>query len=426
VTDVLWIAGVVFLIFPGAILWRLPSVGRLDLPARLAIAFAGGIAIVTALLYLYTFIHIPWTRFTVGVPLLAIGASVILRRADGEGSGSLRSFPFASLRVRMTNLVILIFVALTVYGVATARETCGDLIYFWGPKGQAFHYAGTIDANFLGFRDYYLMHSDYPPLLPLLYAWGSLVAHRFSWWGALFLMPVLLLATALGFRGIARAAIGDQRAGWYAALLTAILGYGFAIGMVGGAADPLLLLFEVIAIAALTFGGEQRDFQILAAIALATVAFTKVEGAVFVFIVVIAYAITTRHLLRAIVIPLPAAILLVSWIFFAWRHHLIDSYAMARGSLHLDSLQSVLGTTLRQASYKVAYVPWLATLAPLILRRSLRRSILPLLVAAGTILSTLFYYLHAGNPSWWIEASAQRVLLTPLACLVVATAAASE
>jgi len=310
--------------------------------------------------------------------------------------------------------LIAAFVLLTIYGVATARETCGDLIYFWGPKGQQFHYAGSIDAGFLGSGDYVLMHSDYPPLLPLLYAWASLVAHRFSWWGALFLMPIFLLATAFAFRGLARNE-------WYAALLTAILGYGFAIGMVGGAADPLLLLFEVIAVAALTF-----DFEILAVVMLAAVALTKVEGAVFVAVVAFAYLITRRKLLKSILIPLPAAILLATWIWFSWRNHLIDAYGLARGSMHLELLRPVTSATLRQASYKVAYVPWLATLLPVAIGRNRRRAFLPLIVAIGTIASALFYYLHSASPSWWIEASAQRVLLTPLACLVVAAAAASE
>ncbi|MDQ6799238.1 MAG: hypothetical protein M3041_00210 [Acidobacteriota bacterium] len=402
-SDVLWIAAVIFLAFPGAIVWRLRSIRSLDLPARLSIALATGIAIVVAILYLYNFVHVPWTRTTVGVPLLGIGVWALFNRVERSES-----------RFAISTALIAIFVALTIYGVATARETCGDLIYFWGPKGQHFHYAGSIDANFLGFRDYYLMHSDYPPLLPLLYAWASLMAHRFSWWGALFLMPIFLAATAFSFRGI-------TRKGWYAFLLTAILGYGFAIGMVGGAADPLLLLLEVIALAALTF-----DLEILAAVMLPAVALTKVEGAVFVAMTAFAYLITRRKLLKSILIPLPAAVFLSTWIFFASRNHLIDAYGMARGSLHLDLLGNVTGATLRQASYNVFYVPWLATLLPLAMGRNRRRALLPLIVAIGTIASTLFYYLHAASPSWWIEASAQRVLLTPLACLVVAAAAASE
>src|SRR5712691_7572338 len=246
--DALWVAGILFLVFPGMVLWRLPLIARLDLWARLAMAFAGGLAMVTLLLYVYNFAHIPWTRTTVGLPLMAMGV-LGFRRADLRWVS----------RGRLSSILLLVFVALTIYGVATARETCGDIIFFWGPKGQRFHYAGKIDANFLGYNHYYLMHHDYPPLLPLAYAWASLVAHRFSWWGALFFTPIALLAMTSAFRGLAAQAVGAERARWYAVLLAAVVGYGFAIGMAGGAAEPPLLLFEVIAIAALTFAGDQRD-----------------------------------------------------------------------------------------------------------------------------------------------------------------------
>src|SRR5947199_7082739 len=104
-----------FLIFPGLVLWRLPLIVRLDLAARLAIAFAGGVAIVTLLLYVYNFAHVPWTRTTVGIPLVAL--SVLgLRRADWKWDS----------RGRLSSTLILVFVALTIYGVITARETCGD------------------------------------------------------------------------------------------------------------------------------------------------------------------------------------------------------------------------------------------------------------------------------------------------------------
>jgi hypothetical protein len=94
--------------------------------------------------------------------------------------------------------------------------------------------------------------------------------------------------------------------------------------------------------------------------------------------------------------------------------------------MHFELLGLTLTRTLQQASYGVAYVPWIAALAPLAIRPRLRRAALPLLVAAGSIASTIFFYLHSDNPSWWIDSSAMRVLLTPLACLVVASAAASE
>lgn len=418
--DLVWIAGIIFLIVPGLASWRLPFVRRLDLAARLAIAFACGVAIAAVLMYAYSLAHVPWGRATIGIPLLVIGA---WGWSTGWSPGFSRSGP---AKAGAPFVSIGLFLLFTLYGVATARETCGDLIYFWGPKGQRFYDAGSIDLAFLGFPHYYLMHRDYPPLVPLTYAWASQVAHRFSWWGALYLMPIALAATALAFRGLARETLGDQRAGWYAALLAAILAYGFAVGMVGGAAEPLLLLFEVIAVAALTFHPDDRGAQIVAAIALACVAFSKVEGAVFVIIAVIAWALVTRRLRRPIAIAIPAAVLLGSWIVFMGHHKLLDQYGRGGQPMHFNFLGATLSATLRQASYESLYVPWIAAVAPLAVSRNVRRAAFPLLVAAGSIASTIFFYLHTDHPEWWIDASAMRVLLTPLACLAVASAAASE
>jgi hypothetical protein len=317
-------------------------------------------------------------------------------------------------------------VALTIYGVVTARETNADLIYFWGPKAHRFHSMGKIDTDFLAFPHYSLMHPDYPPLLPLTSAWASLVAHRFSWWGPLLILPIALAASAAAFRGLSRQAIGDERAAWFAVLLTAILGYGQAIGMSAGGADPVLLLFEVTAIAALTFGGEDRGMLAVAAMALAGATFTKVEGATFAAITIMAFMIATRQVARAMALAIPAAILLGSWLLFAWRYHLIEQYARASSEMHFDLLGEALLRMLREASYGVLWAPWIAVLAPLAIHRRWERSRLPLMVAAGTIAAAIFFYLHLENPVWWIKASAQRVLLTPLVCLVVASAAASE
>lgn len=407
-SDAIWVAALLLLIWPGLIAWRLPLVARLDLAARLAIAFACGVVIVVVLLYLYSSAHVPWTRITVGVPLILLGAAGIAFQKPRR----------AEARLHM-GAAIAIFAIITVYGVATARETCADLIYFWGPKAERFHYAGKIDFDFLGFQHYYLMHPDYPPLLPLAYAWPSLVAHRFSWWGPLFLTPIVVLAIAFAFRGFARS-------GWHAVLLAAIVSYGFAISMVAGAADPPLLLFEVIAVAALTFAGDQRDGQIIASIALAAAAFTKVEGAAFAGVTLIAFLIVTRKISRTLLIALPSIVLLGSWIFLSAHHHLLDAYWKAKSDTHFEVLGTIVRRTLQQASYDVAFVPWIAPLALLAIGRSVRRAALPLLVAAGSIASTIFFYLHVDNPAlvgWWIDASAMRVLLTPAACLVVASAA---
>jgi hypothetical protein len=415
--DALWLIGFAALPLFGLALWRLRGVAALDLPARIAVAFAGGAVFVSLLMYVYSIAGVRWTRVSIAVPLLAI--SLLLRPNRGEK----RRTQDAGHRTAAALIIIIIIV--TIYGIATARETCGDLLYFWGPKAEAFHLAGRIDVAFLGWEHHYLMHPDYPPLLPLLYAWSSIVAHRFSWWGALLTMPLLLLLIAFTLRGFARKTLGDDRAALAAMLTTALLAHGFAVGMVAGAADPMLVFFETLAIVALAFD-DSRDAHIVAAIALAGAVFTKVEGASFAVIVVVAYAVSRRRFRPLSTIVIPPLVLLGSWLLFIRHHHLVDQYGRAGGQLHLENLGAVIGGVARQVKYEALYLPWIAVAAPFAIARNWRRAALPLLAAAGTTASAIFFYLHQADPSWWIASSAERVFLTPLMCLAVAGASASE
>jgi hypothetical protein len=306
-------------------------------------------------------------------------------------------------------LAISAFALLTSYGVLTARETCADLLYFWGPKAVRFAAARGIDVAFLRVPDHFLMHPDYPPLVPLLYAWGAMIAGGFSYWAPLLFTAVLLALTALLVPG---------RGG---VLMAALLAFGYAQALVAGAADPILILFEVAALCALTF----LDEPMLASIALSGAAMTKVEGAAFVLVTVIAYAIVSRRPLRVLAISIAPVVVLGTWIAFARSHGLIDSYA--RGGTSLVWSSETLITIAKTASYHAYYLPWLAVLAPLAFAKRWKRAALPLLVAAGSIAYILFFYMHGdANRDFWIAVSAERVLLTPLAALAVAAAATSE
>jgi hypothetical protein len=316
-----------------------------------------------------------------------------------------------------------VILIITLYAIATTRETCADLIYFWGPKGQQFWIKETIDVAFLGFPHYFLMHSDYPPLLPEVFAFASMVVHRFSWWGALYTTLLFLAASAFALRGFT----GRSRD---ALLLTAVLGYAYAVSMVAGAADALLIFFELVALAALTFGKGVRGSYVLAAIAMAGAIMTKVEGAVFVVVTVGALTLWSEKRIRAAATAVPALILIGSWVAFCAKHNLLDAYKQGGEPGHWELAGTVVANTVRMASYEAFFLPWLAALAPLALGRNFRRAALPLLVAGGSIVATLFFYLHVDvlheTPQWSIAASAERVLLTPLMALVVAAAAASE
>src|SRR5579859_7401529 len=117
-SDLVWIAGIFFLIVPGLSSWRLSFVRRLDLGARLAIAFAAGVAIAAVLMYAYSLAGVPWSRVTIGVPLLLVAVCGFV----GHGCAVPNSRGFGAAQPRPT-IIMALFLLLTLYGVATARET---------------------------------------------------------------------------------------------------------------------------------------------------------------------------------------------------------------------------------------------------------------------------------------------------------------
>jgi hypothetical protein len=413
-----FVAAIAALMYCGLLLLAIPYVRSLDPPACLAIGFAGGMLIVSIVMFACATLDIDWSRpRLIGALLPAIVGAAILwsRRPPSEESARRRGW-----------IPLGIVIAIAALGAMTARETNGDLMHFWGPKAVHFWIAKTIDTDFLGSPFFFLMHGDYPPLLPLVYAWGATIANGFSWWGALALMPLMLFAAATAFRGIAARAIGVRPASLYALLFASVLALGYEIGPVAGVGEPPLILFLTIAVAALTFAPDDRGAILLASLMLGGAAFTKVEGAAFSAVVIVAFLMTRRRFAAAVLMSIFPALLLGSWIVFAKRHLLLDSYT-AKEHIHLQVLPTVLATLAKIASFGTLYIPWLAIVATMAAgAKNWRRAALPLLVTAGSFAAIVFFYVHSREPSYWMASSADRVLLVPLMSLAVASAAMSE
>lgn len=410
----MWLAAVVLLAAPGTVVWKLPLVAKMNRAARLALAFATGLLITALILYGYALVGIHWSRVSIAVPLVAFTVAGL--RSSDFGFGRAIQNPKNGSTV--DRILIGLFLIVTIYAVLDARATCGDLIYIWGPKAQAFTTAGTIDTKFLSFPHYYLMHPDYPPFVALIYSWGSIAAHRFSWWGAMLLSPLVLASIVAVFSGF-----GVQSRSLV--LVTAILAFTFVFAYLGGA-NLFLIFFEAIAVVALTFAPESRDARWIAAGALAGGAFAKVEGAAFAVIVAAVFLVVERRPWRALALVVPTGMLIGTWVLFAWHYKFLDQYARAHSSLYWRLLTFVVTRVLHRAAYRVAWLPWIAAAAALFLGRSWRRAAFPLLVTAGSLSATIFFYLHEAAPTFWIDGSADRILLTPLVCLVVASAVAAD
>jgi len=242
------------------------------------------------------------------------------------------------------------------------------------------------------------------------------VAHPMSWWGPLLMTPLFILCMVQIFRGFG----GSLPR---AALLAAVVAFSFASSYVAGAADPFLQLFESIAVIALTFAPESAEARWMAAGAMGAAALTKVEGLAFAITVAIAFLLVHRRAFRAAALLAPTAIFLGSWLGFAWHHKLLDQYARIHSETYWRLLPMVVAKVAGRGFYNSAWLPWLAAASPMALGVDWRRAAFPLLVAAGSIATTLFFYLHFAEPAYWILSSAERVLLTPLICIVIAAGA---
>jgi hypothetical protein len=394
---------------------RLAEVRRLPRDGQLAVSWAMGALTLAVLMSGLSLVRIEWSRATLFVAaalVVAVGL-IAMRRSAGV---SLTSGERESSR-RLAVFGIAVVLAVFVYALLSARITIGDLLFFWGPKGIHFHRTGGIDVEYLRDWDHFLQHRDYPPVLPLLFAWSRMFSSEFSWWGALLLSAICVGVIVMMLRGFTR----DARP---ALLAVAVLAWCISAAWAGGGADVLLLVFECLAVCALVFVRDPHAQTVLAGAGLAGAALTKVEGASFVAIVAVAMVVERipwRRIARILFAP---AALLGAWLIFVVAAGLLDSYR-GPGRFSLQYLDGVLRGTFREAAYEAFWLPWIAPLLVVALG-NFRRARLPLVVAVLNVAAALYFYLKSPtDPTvFWIPSSADRVFLTPVLMLLIAAAAA--
>jgi hypothetical protein len=386
---------------PLAGLWlrRLASVRALPRTARLC-AYAGGGAVSLACqMFLFAVVGVPWSVWA--LMILPIAAAVIPSAARdlNHERRNLRSLTALGL-----TLAAILVLALA---VLSATATSFDLLLFWGAKGQAFALARTIDVDFLKNPNNLLMHADYPPLLPMLYAWTMLGGERLDWFGAIATAPLLLLAATATIWGFTRSAT-------LTALFAATFGFLFLDNNIAGNAEPLLLFFETLALGALVCAPA---CEVVAALALAGAVLTKVEGAAFAGVAVLLLASGRRR------ISLAPAIALASWIGFCAAHGLLDAYRQkAGGTITLAFVKPLL----EQATMHSGYLPWLAVGLLIALGKPRR--------AWRVVAAALLYFAFlvaawvggGGDVATEVAWSARRVLMTPLLLLFFGAYQASD
>ena len=301
------------------VVWRLDFIREMPIGARLGVATAAGSLIVALLMAALSVVGIEWSR-TVIFSILAIGVRHRRRR------GRLRKTTGNGQRAQRRNAVALIGTAfcwlLTLYGTLTARHSCGDLQFTWGPKAIRWFRAGGLDPDVL--HTWPQLTVDYPPLQTLLLA---LLQHRRR-------------GSSPGGRPCSRRRCSSSRCSPSSAPGRATTSARsssrrrspgpYTLAYPAGCAEPPLLLFEAIAIAALTFVDNPRAQTFLAALGLAGAVFTKLEGATFAVAVFLTILLVQRKPKRAFIVIAPAALLFAAWMTFVFKNDLLYMYGGAK------------------------------------------------------------------------------------------------
>lgn len=395
-------------------------------PAAAAVAAGLGALVLSVEMLAMAFVGIRWTAARIATtPLLLTALRLVVARCRSRvPTEAARGRPGPTIAAAAGIAAGLLVCA---YASLTTRATSADLLLFWGAKAERFAAAGAIDVGFLKDPQHWGLHTDYPPLLPSLWAFASLCAGRFAWGASLATLPIAAAFLVVASWGLARRGGNEHGAAWAAALVAAMAAATWLVSGTAGNADPMLLFLEGTALLLILFAGEEPGAPLLAGALLAAATLTKFEGTFF------AGALSASSLLlgrrgrwrRAATIAVPSAAALLAWIAFC-RTRGLFTYLGQAPEFHLGAarLGIVVRGLIASASYDSAYLPWIVAVAVLLAGRPARARLATALGAAALILAAdiLIYLVSPTDPTLWVAWSGARLLLTPLFCLYAAAA----
>lgn len=410
-----------------------PSVRSMNFAARAAAAMGAGAVALTLEATLYSIAGIPWTVPGLGIPLLLLSLLCALwwRGRPTPARSPIRIPRGIAASSAAVCVLSLSYLALS---FISSSATSVDFLFFWGVKAARFAEVRGFDAGLL--RNPFFIHAvpDYPPLVPVIEAWGCLAAGKMPWravpaasalWAA--------AAVALLFERFRRR-LGDGAAAGLAAFWIATLSVSLVYSYSGGNAEAPLLFFETVGLAWLLTEEDSRESRFLATLVLCGAALTKVEG--FAAVVFLAggsflrergpLPVRARRSLALVAWP---AVCVGLWFFYQASHSLSVGYRAHGEPLRLfpRHLGQILPGMLRNLDAGSLWLPWLFAILWLAARRLAWRAVAPALVLAiGLLAFLLFDYMHdTGDPTERIGWTAPRVAQPALSAALLAAGAAS-
>jgi len=415
-----------------------PAVVRLGAAARLSAAFGAGAIVLTIESLLFSLAGVPWSAAGLAAAPVLLGAWAWRVRADpvpptAPGAGPpepiVRALAAAALALGLLHLGI---------SFATSRATSIDYLFFWGVKAVHFAQARGIDVALLAWP-FFAAHGvpEYPPLVPVVQAWGVLFAGEMPWRRAGPLASALWLVAAIPLvRGMLRRRLAAGPADAVTAFWGTALAISLAGSFSGGNAEVPLVFFETVAgIALITEArASTASDRWLAAAALAGAVLTKVEGLAAAGLLVLGTLARDRWEGRSAVLrgaaPLVAApVLAISlWFLFQRLAGLPVGY---RGhgpllGLHWEHAGSIALAMVRNLGAGTAGMSWAVPAILLLFFWRRIRNVLPAVaLAAGLLAFFAFDYLHDGDDPWQrIGWTLPRVSQPALSLLILAAGVA--
>ncbi len=409
-----------------------------SLAARLAAAWAAGAAALTVTTIAWTILGVPLTAVGVGLPLTVaavVGSVVLFRRGDCAQPPAAGEQAGGPLRTASGVAVSLAAVHLAV-GCITGFAAAADLPFFWGVKALAAAESGTLAPSTLAGPFAVHTHPSYPPLYPATLLWGVLVSGDLPWRAVPLVSVVWLLAAAALVRWLLNRAVGLAHATAVTTFWTVAMSIVLVQATSAGNAEPPLVLYGSVAVAALlaeTSGAS--GVRLVAGLALAGAVLTKSEGVVWTVLVVLGTVL--RDLLasdsrwRSRLVPLvtPPSAAWSLWLVARVLRDLpltdpIRERAFAIGLDHVGAILSAAAANLHGGTRGLV---WLVPLVALVAVRARLRPLLPALAVTIGLFGFLFvYYLHArGDPAQLVGWTVARVTLGGLSALILAAGVAT-
>jgi hypothetical protein len=363
---------------------------------RAGLAYGFGALALCVEALLFSWIGLRWSILVLGVPLLAVSAAVGLsfgRRARRSSAGSApTAWIIACWAVcGVSALSCALF-------VLSSRAISVDFLLFYGVKAQRFALSRGIDLDLLRAPFFFHGVPQYPPLMPILEAWGALMAGRLPWRvGALiswiWFVAALTPMTPLLQRRIAASSAASITAFWAAALSLSFVVSGF-----GGNGDAPLVFYETAAgLLVLVERDGTCSGRWFAGALMAGAVLTKQEGIVAAFLLAAGAWLRDRldrrisFLRGALPLLIPPAAASALWALYR-RVHSIPTTIHLQTDLTKVSL-SRFPAVVRECALNMdagcLWISWIFPAIALVLSWKRLRRALPALVVSGGLLGAL-------------------------------------